>query len=684
MRRNWRSAAVVLSVMATAALILPNAVGAQKVDNPGAFSLRGTAGRIVIGSALDLDLTPSDTPQCSDGTDNDGDSKIDAADPQCAAGPNGELASQDDNELVAGFQPKEDVSIKGNLAADGSMTVPTTGIYFPTYYVPLVHPVDGSKAVVKVKLDPTAAATGSINPLNGEMTLNVKMRALMTGNLWGNNLPSSCMIGTTANPISIQFTSGRVAANGNAPGLSGLAYSTASGSARVVNNTFTVPGASGCLINGWLDLNGTINQAMSLPSGSGKNYAILVGETTPVFGAGVTAAISSSPVTGDAPWSVVFNSSNSHVKKGPATYAWNFGDGSSSTEANPSHTFTDVGFHTVTLKVSDADGDSASTSTVVHVTGTSTTPDAPVPHIVTNPATPTGQAPFAVGFDGTSSVVADGPGTYAWNFGDGTTATGATASHTYTAAGTYTASLKVTDKGGQIASTAVVITVTAAPSEPVVPIARIVTTPTTPTGDAPFSVGFSGSTSTVDEGPGTYAWTFGDGGTATGVTSSHTYNTAGTYTATLKVTDATGDVSTASVTVTVTPKPVEPVSDDTVSVTLRGAINYANSGSGTGNLAIRRDSFGISSVTGSLQIPGASGGTAKVTVNIQRFWILQFWTGTVHVNDPGAKVSVSTPVLGGISGSTNPSSAGSTVSWFKIGNSGIQSYSLNWSVVDAG
>ena len=57
-----------------------------------------------------------------------------------------------------------------------------------------------------------------------------------------------------------------------------------------------------------------------------------------------------------------------------------------------------------------------------------------------------------------------------------------------------------------------------------------------------------------DDGDGTiesYAWTFGDGGTSTDENPTHPYADAGTYTATLTVTDDNGDTATASVTVTV-------------------------------------------------------------------------------------------------------------------------------------
>lgn len=79
--------------------------------------------------------------------------------------------------------------------------------------------------------------------------------------------------------------------------------------------------------------------------------------------------------------------------------------------------------------------------------------------------TPTsGTAPLAVSFVGTNSSDPDGiVSGYLWDFGDGTGSTLGNVSHTYAAAGTYTANLTVTDNSGASASSSVVITVAAAP-----------------------------------------------------------------------------------------------------------------------------------------------------------------------------------------------------------------------------
>jgi PKD repeat protein len=81
------------------------------------------------------------------------------------------------------------------------------------------------------------------------------------------------------------------------------------------------------------------------------------------------------------------------------------------------------------------------------------TPDrTPVANIAVNPAS--GPAPLAVSVSGAASTVADGrTPSYAWAFGDGSTATGVTATHTYAAVGEYTLQLTVTDDKGRSGST---------------------------------------------------------------------------------------------------------------------------------------------------------------------------------------------------------------------------------------
>lgn len=161
-----------------------------------------------------------------------------------------------------------------------------------------------------------------------------------------------------------------------------------------------------------------------------------------------------------------------------------------------------------------------------------------------------GSAGIAVTFNGSASSDADGTiANYAWSFGDGGTGSGASPSHTYGAAGTYTVTLAVTDNNGATASATTTATISAGGgNQP--PVSR----PGGPyAGTAGVAVSFNGTGSSDPDGSiANYSWTFGDGSVGTGSTISHIYSAAGTYTATLTVTDNQGATGSASVPVTVT------------------------------------------------------------------------------------------------------------------------------------
>ncbi|MFZ5376121.1 MAG: PKD domain-containing protein [Patescibacteria group bacterium] len=167
-------------------------------------------------------------------------------------------------------------------------------------------------------------------------------------------------------------------------------------------------------------------------------------------------------------------------------------------------------------------------------------------------ATPTsGNIPLEVSFDASASNDPDGNiVSYSWNFGDGSTGSGVTTSHTYTQAGSFTATLTVTDNDGGTANHTTSITVVD-PNANNQPTASFTQDKTS--GVAPVEVNFDGSASTDSDGTITdYSWNFGDGNTGSGVTTSHTYTQAGSYQVTLTVTDDDGATATANLTITVT------------------------------------------------------------------------------------------------------------------------------------
>jgi len=90
------------------------------------------------------------------------------------------------------------------------------------------------------------------------------------------------------------------------------------------------------------------------------------------------------------------------------------------------------------------------------------------------------------------------------------------------------------------------------------PVASFTYTPSS--GESPLAVSFNASSSYDSDGSITaYEWNFGDDGHAVGITTTHTYTTAGTRSATLTVTDSDGARGTTSHTIVVTSPPHEPL-----------------------------------------------------------------------------------------------------------------------------
>jgi len=165
----------------------------------------------------------------------------------------------------------------------------------------------------------------------------------------------------------------------------------------------------------------------------------------------------------------------------------------------------------------------------------------------------TGQAPFEVTLSALLSSDPDGDDdieSYTWDFGDGTTGSGAQVSHTYATPGTYTLVLIVEDQFGETDRTSK--TVYVLPAETDGPTAVINAAPTS--GTSPVTVRFDGGSSTYADGiVSTYSWDFGDGQFGSGQVVSHTYVSASarTYTATLTVRATDGRTGTATVAISV-------------------------------------------------------------------------------------------------------------------------------------
>jgi PKD repeat protein len=207
----------------------------------------------------------------------------------------------------------------------------------------------------------------------------------------------------------------------------------------------------------------------------------------------------------------------------PRTYDWDFGDGNTATGNPVQHVYAQPGEYLVTLTVSNDCG----TLSVQHT-------------VIMEPCVPPNSTDFdwdppdpamgeQVTFSG--SAQGSGPPTYAWDFGDGDTATGQVVYHTYQALGTYVVTLTVSNPCGQQIVQHEVVVACDPPHNP-----GFTWDPPAPfAGDV---VTFNGTVQGSE--PLAYAWDFGDGNTGSGNPVQHAFAAAGNYAVSMTATNNCG------------------------------------------------------------------------------------------------------------------------------------------------
>ena len=169
--------------------------------------------------------------------------------------------------------------------------------------------------------------------------------------------------------------------------------------------------------------------------GIGYAYANITVDPT------LVAHASANVTTTEVGLPVSFTGSGAGGSGSYSTFAWTFMDGDTGTGASTGHSFVTAGTYHVQLSVTDTNGVSNSTTVTVHV----------LPLLAASVVTATPSSP-AVGTTVTFGVTVTGGDTpyttYAWNFGDGTTGSGAAPTHSFTKGGTFTVSVTVTDSLG--------------------------------------------------------------------------------------------------------------------------------------------------------------------------------------------------------------------------------------------
>jgi PKD repeat protein len=235
------------------------------------------------------------------------------------------------------------------------------------------------------------------------------------------------------------------------------------------------------------------------------------------------------PYSGTEGEAISFDGSGSNDKDGTIiSFLWDFGDGETSTNQNPTHVYSQNGSYSVSLLVTDNENATDEHTTSVVVADTD-----PVSDFSASPLS--GTEPLTVTFIDLSTSH-DGIISWLWDFGDGQTSKDQNPIHEYTQ-GTYTVSLTITEADSYSGTETKTEYITVADSDPVSDFSA------SPTSGIPtLTVTFMDASASFD-GVISWLWEFGDGKSSTEPNPTHSY-TIGSFTVSLTIREEDGDTKT--------------------------------------------------------------------------------------------------------------------------------------------
>ncbi len=199
------------------------------------------------------------------------------------------------------------------------------------------------------------------------------------------------------------------------------------------------------------------------------------------------------------------------------SYEWNFGDNSSSTEAEPgNHVYDTSGNFTITLRAYSSYCENSAEKSIVIIPN--------IPSVEYGPTT-NGCPALTVEF---YSEATDAE-SYYWEFGDGNISSEINPTHTYYTSGEYTVTLTVTGPGGQMIKDDVIITVYPQPTALFEAYPKVVTIPSEKVSFVNQSIGATN-----------YLWDFGNGDSSVETNPAYEYTEVGNYEVSLEATNDYG------------------------------------------------------------------------------------------------------------------------------------------------